>query len=98
MEGLTKLDIVILDELGFLPFSASGGALLFDMLSKLYERASVVNATNLSFSEWAMVFGDAKMTTALLTAVTSLKPEKIASASKQAQSPQPAKRRRQTRP
>ena len=70
MEGLTKLDIVILDELGFLPFSASGGALLFHMLSKLYERASVVIATNLSFSERAMVFGDAKVPTVLLDRLT----------------------------
>src|SRR3990172_11738017 len=70
LSSFQKLDLVIVDELGFVPFTATGAELLFEFFSEAYERRAVAITTNLPFAEWTTVFGNERLTAALLDRLT----------------------------
>jgi DNA replication protein DnaC len=65
-----KLDLIVIDELGFIPFSASGAHALFTFCSEVYERLALILTTNLKFADWVQVLGDERLTAALLDRIT----------------------------
>lgn len=70
VQRYTRYDVLILDELGYVPFSKEGAELLFQVLAERHERGSVIVTTNLGFADWTQIFGDANMTAALLDRIT----------------------------
>ncbi len=70
LQRYTRYDVLILDELGYVPFSKEGAELLFQVLAERHERGSVIVTTNLGFADWTQIFGDANMTAALLDRIT----------------------------
>jgi DNA replication protein DnaC len=65
-----RYDLIVLDELGYVPFSKEGAELLFQVLAERHERGSVVITTNLGFGDWTQIFGDPVMSAALLDRLT----------------------------
>ena len=70
LSRLLRYQLVVLDELGFIPFSANGAHLIFQLCSTLYERVAMIVTTNLRFGDWTQVFGDEQLTAALLDRLT----------------------------